>query len=152
MESTVVWRDEMAFDAHLEGTRFTLDADPEFGGQGLGPKPKGLLLTSLIGCTAMDVIAILAKMRLHPERFEVSARGELAARHPKKYEEITVTYDLEGRDVTPDRLLRAVSLSTERYCGVFATLKPTVELHIEVILNGERIDPKESSEASRASA
>ena len=89
VESKVVWRDGMAFDAHLEGFEFIIDADEQFGGQGLGPKPKGLTLTSLIGCTGMDVIAILKKMRVEVEGFEVSSVGTLADEHPKKFERIT---------------------------------------------------------------
>ena len=136
MESKVVWRDGMAFDAHLDGSSFVIDASEEFGGRGLGPKPKVLLLTALVGCTALDVISILAKMRVEVGSFEVSAAGELADEHPKKFERIRVTYHVEGEDVDVKKLIRAVDLSNERYCGVSATLKPSVEIVNEILLNG----------------
>ena len=109
-QSKVSWKDGMAFEAELEGLRFGIDADPELGGRGLGPKPKGLLLTSLVGCTGMDVIAILAKMRLRPTRFEVSAEGMLADDHPRSFTRIVIRYQLEG-ELPPNKVDRAVRLS-----------------------------------------
>ena len=80
LESKVVWRDGMAFDAHADGHTFTIDAHETFGGQGLGPKPKSLTLTSLAGCTGMDVISILKKMRVEVRHFQVSK----ATNYPSK--------------------------------------------------------------------
>ncbi len=140
MDSKVVWRDGMAFEAHIEGFQFTLDADPAFGGRGLGPKPKGLTLTSLCGCTAMDVISILGKMRIQPESFEVSAEGELAQAHPKKFDRIVLHYRFQGPELPVAKLVRAVKLSEERYCGVSATLTPAVELTSMVWVNGQLVE------------
>lgn len=139
MESKVTLKEGMAFEAHLDGFQFTIDADPKVGGQGLGPKPKGLTLTSLLGCTAMDVISILRKMRQEVTGFEVSAHADLAAEHPKKFEVVTVRYHVEGTDLDPERVSRAVELSETRYCGVSATLAPSVELRSEIYINGERL-------------
>ena len=140
LESKVVWRDGMAFDAHLDGFSFAIDAAPEFGGKELGPRPKGLLLTALVGCTAMDVVAILNKMRVPVRHFEVRSRGVLTDTHPKKYQDIVVSYHFEGDALPVDRLLRAVELSETRYCGVSATLEESVALSSEVWLNGEKVD------------
>ena len=63
MKSTVVLKDGMHFQGELEGFDIPIDADEQFGGRNLGPKPKGLVLTSLVGCTAMDVISILRKIK-----------------------------------------------------------------------------------------
>lgn len=136
MESKVVWRDGMAFDAHIEGSTFVIDASEEFGGRGLGPKPKGLLLTALAGCTALDVISMLGKMRVAVENLEVSAEGELADEHPKSFVKIRVTYRVEGDNVDASKLKRAIELSNDKYCGVSATLKPTVQIENEIFLNG----------------
>ncbi len=135
MESKVVWTDGMAFEAHLDGHTFHIDADPSVGGQGLGPKPKGLTLTSLAGCTAMDVISMLTKMRQGVTRFEVCVDGGIADEHPRKFTTMTIRYEVDG-EVEAERLARAVHLSEERYCGVSATLQPTVELRSEIVLNG----------------
>lgn len=142
LQSKVTWTDGMTFDAELEGFHLTVDADPEFGGRGLGPKPKGLLLSALLGCTAMDVIAILGKMRITVDAFEVSATGTLDDELPKAYRAITLRYDFRGTDLPENKLRRAVQLSEERYCGVRATLVPTVSIGNEIWVNGERLAEK----------
>ncbi len=144
LQSKAVWKDGMTFDTELEGFHLTIDADPEFGGRELGPRPKGLLLSSLIGCTAMDVIAILGKMRVTPESFEVSATGVLDDELPKAYRSITVHYTFRGRDLPENKLRRAVKLSEERYCGVRATLAPAVNIDSEIWVNGEQLQPEET--------
>jgi putative redox protein len=137
LESKVTWRGGLAFDADIEGFHLTLDADPQFGGRGMGPKPKALTLTSLAGCTGMDVMAILGKMRITVDSFDVSASGNLAEEHPKKYEHIVLRYSFEGRSLPLNKLRRAVQLSEERYCGIRATLMPTVNIATEIYVNGE---------------
>ena len=139
MESRVVWKDGMAFDVALDGFTFGIDADPAFGGRGRGPMPKGLTLASLGGCTGMDVISILQKMRVVPSAFDVTVRGELADEHPKRFTQITVEYRFEGVDLPEQKLRRAVALSEERYCGVRATLAPVVDIHTVILVNGEEL-------------
>lgn len=137
METSVVHTQGMAFETELDGHRFMVDADAEFGGTDAGPRPKGLLLSALGGCTAMDVVAILQKMRVTPSRFEVKVDGDLADEHPKKFVRIRVRYLFEGQDLPLDKLFKAVSLSEERYCGVSAMLRPVVPLETVVMVNGE---------------
>lgn len=139
MESSVTWRDGMAFDAALEGFTFGIDADPAVGGRGLGPKPKGLVLTALCGCTAMDVIAILTKMRVPLTGFSVDANTELTDTHPKVFTTITVNYRFTGEDLPLAKLQRAVSLSEESYCGVSAMLKKHTQVVSAIWVNGERV-------------
>ncbi|MCC6749212.1 MAG: OsmC family protein [Deltaproteobacteria bacterium] len=137
--SKVVWRDGMAFAAELDGHTLLLDADEEFGGQNRGPRPKGLTLVSLGGCTAMDVVAILNKMRVPLERLEVTLDSVLPDEHPKKFTKIVVRYHLWGKDLPVEKVQRAVQLSEEKYCGVRATLAPTVAMETEIYLNDERV-------------
>lgn len=137
MQSKVVYSGGMAFQAHLDGHRFMVDADPQFGGRDLGPKPKGLLLTALAGCTGMDVISILKKMRIEPARFEVSVDGDLTEEHPKKFHAVRTEYLFEGEGLPVDKLKKAVSLSEERYCGITATLKGNVTMETVIRVNGD---------------
>ena len=141
MESTVTLRDGMSFEAELQGFRFMIDADKSVGGQGLGPSPKGLTLTSLSGCTAMDVISILRKMRQKVTGLSVTSEATLVEEHPKKFDVITIKYFVKGENLSHDRVLRAVSLSETRYCGVNAALQPGVkEIRSEVYINDQRIN------------
>ena len=111
----------------------------QFGGEGRGPKPKGLTLASLAGCTAMDVQAILGKMRVETTAFHVDAAAELTEEHPKRFVSATLRYYFEGEDLPLPKLRRAVMLSEERYCGVRATLAPSVDIRSEIYVNGERM-------------
>ena len=61
------WKQNMAFETEMDGHKLVIDADPGSGGDDLGPRPKKLMLTALAGCTGMDVIMILKKMKVEPE-------------------------------------------------------------------------------------
>ena len=143
--STVSWKDGMAFDGKLGGFDVPLDADEKFGGNEHGPRPKGLVLTALIGCTGMDVISILTKMKIAPSKFTVDAEATLTSEHPKVFDQIRVIYRFEGEDLNESKLQRAVQLSQEKYCGVSAMLRPVAQLSRAIYVNGsllcERDDP-----------
>jgi putative redox protein len=139
MESKVVWKDGMAFEAHLDGFNFTIDAGEGVGGRNLGPMPKGLTLVSLAGCTAMDVISILTKMRVKIDYFEVGTVATLSGEHPKRFTGIVIQYKFKGTDLPLDKLNRAIELSMENYCGVSATLKQSVIISKEIYINGQRV-------------
>ncbi|MBN1197539.1 MAG: OsmC family protein [Candidatus Aminicenantes bacterium] len=140
MKLTTRWLDGMAFESELGGHKIVVDAHREVGGSDRGPSPKPLLLVALAGCTGMDVISILRKMRQNVESFEVRTLAEEAREHPKKYTAVRVTYVLNGPNLDSDKVSKAVSLSEERYCGVFATLRPGVEMTRTIILNGDELD------------
>ena len=132
----VQWKSEMAFKAIVNGHEFMLDLGEDSGGQDQGPRPKPLLLAALGGCTGMDVISILKKMRIEPEYFNVKVLGEVTEEHPKHFTKIHIIYEFRGKDLPLDKLQKAIDLSQERYCGISYTLKEAVELTSEInILN-----------------
>lgn len=96
------------------------------GNQGAAP-PMELLLISLGGCTGMDVLSILAKMKQPVRDFRIELEAEHAPEHPKVYTKIKIFYIVKGK-VEPAKLERAIELSQERYCPVTAMLKPTVNI------------------------
>jgi putative redox protein len=134
MKSRVTLAEGMAFEAELDGHTFFVDADEQFGGKDKGPKPKGLTLTSLCGCTAMDVISILRKMKTEPEEFWVEAETDLTDEHPKVFEKITLAYHFKGGEVPRENAEKAVNLSIDKYCGVNAMLKKAVEIEPKIII------------------
>jgi len=93
-----------------------------------GPTPMELLLQSLAGCTGMDVVFILRKRKLEPEKFEVIVEGIKREAHPQVYEEISLTYRAGGEGITMKELERAVSLSQDKYCAISSMLKNSVKL------------------------
>jgi len=134
METKVVLQEGMHFKGELDGFDIHLDADQKVGGRNKGPKPKGLSLTSLVGCTAMDVISILRKMRVEPEEFSVEAKAELTDQHPKVFKKIFLTYYLKGADIPRKKVEKAVELSQKVYCGVTAMLEHSAEIEYEIVI------------------
>ena len=126
------WKQDMTFEAEVNGFKIMLDAEPAVGGLNNGPRPKPLTLVSLAGCTGMDVISILKKMRAEPEFFNVSVEGELTEEHPRYYHKIHVIYELKGNDLDIEKIEKAVNLSRDRYCGVFALLRAGSEITYEI--------------------
>ena len=126
------WKENMAFEADVNGFKIMIDADPAVGGENRGPRPKPLTLVSLAGCTGMDVISILKKMRIEPEYFNVAVEGDMTEEHPKYYHKIHVIYELKGIDIDMEKVEKAVNLSRDRYCGVFALLVKGAEITYEI--------------------
>lgn len=129
---TAKWLNNMAFEAETNGHKSILDAEPEVGGENRGPSPKPFMLVALGGCTAMDVISILKKMRVEVKKFNVYVEGDLTEEHPKQYRKIHVIYEFTGKNLPIDKLKKAVELSEDQYCGVSAVYKKVMELTSEI--------------------
>ncbi len=134
--TTVRFEDGLSFDAELQGHHFKLDSDPKFGGRNRGPTPKPLILTSLAGCTGMDVASLLAKMRVPFDSFEVQVEGDLTSEHPVVYTRIHVRYVLKGGALDREKIEKAVELSRHKYCGVYAMLDKVCTVTHEIVLSG----------------
>lgn len=129
MNTTVRWTDGMAFAGTTEsGATLTLDAKPEHGGGGRGPSPMETVLLALGGCTGMDVVSILRKMRAPLEGLEVRITADRASEHPQVFTRIHLEYVASGRGLQPDQVKRAVELSQERYCSVSAMLRASAQV------------------------
>jgi putative redox protein len=128
------WLEDMAFDVDLNGHHITLDSSPDFGGKNRGPSPKPLLLASLAGCTGIDVVAILKKMRVPLDGLRINVSAHLTEEDPKIYDRIKVIYTFKGDNLPMDKLERAVQLSEDRYCGVSAMLKKAGLIEYEIVI------------------
>jgi len=126
------WLSNMAFESDINGHKIVIDADPNVGGENRGPRPKPFMLAALGGCTAMDVISILKKMRVEVDSFNVKVEGDLTEEFPKRFYKMHVIYEFTGKDLPLDKLKKAVKLSEERYCGVSAVYKKAMELTSEI--------------------
>jgi len=128
----LAWNSKLSFKTSLNGHEIILDAENNAGGENKGLPPKPLMLVSLGGCTGMDVISILEKMRVKVEDFHVRVEGKLTDEYPKYYHKIHVIYEFKGKNLPLDKLKKAVKLSEERYCGVSAVYKHGSELTSEI--------------------
>jgi len=124
----VKWIDGMSFDAEIMDYKITMDADPEVGGKKKGPKPKLLLLAALAGCTGMDIVSLLNKMRVDFRSLNIKVDGNTADENPKKFMNIAITYELTGNNIDRSKVEKAVVMSQEKYCSVSATLRESVKI------------------------
>ena len=135
LTATVELMDGMTFQADTgSGHSLVMDAAPEVGGADCGSRPMEMRLVGLGGCTGMDVITILKKMRMAPERFSVEASGERASEHPKVFTSIHLCYRAAGEHLKPAQVEKAVALSQDKYCSVAAMLRHAVPIAYEVIV------------------
>ncbi|MBU0744116.1 MAG: OsmC family protein [Gammaproteobacteria bacterium] len=134
MKDTVTcdFKQEMFFEAEVDGHKIAMDAVPAFGGKDRGPRPKPLMLAALCGCTGMDVVAVLNKMRVPVAGFKIYVDGGLTKDHPMYYNDIHVVYEFSGKDLPKADVEKAVSLSQEKYCGVIAALKKAAKVTYEI--------------------
>jgi len=128
----IQWTGNMSFETELFGHKLILDAGTDNGGEDKGPRPKVLMLTALAGCTGMDVVSILKKMRVEVEDIQIIVEGDLTEEHPKYYEKMHVIYQFKGKDLPMAKLEKAVNLSEERYCGVSALYKKAIPVTTEI--------------------
>ncbi|SHF79356.1 putative redox protein [Mariniphaga anaerophila] len=126
------WIDKMAFETDMDGHKVVIDASEESGGSDLGPRPKKLMLTALAGCTGIDVILILKKMKVVPEAFNVIVEADDTEEHPKHYYKAKIIYQFKGKNLPKDKLEKAIKLSGEKYCGVAAVYKKAMEMETEI--------------------
>ena len=131
-EIQINWMENMAFETEVNGHKIVMDADPGSGGENLGPRPKPFMMVALAGCTGMDVVSILKKMRVEVEGFGVKVVGDLTEEHPRHFFKMHVIYQFKGKDLPMDKLEKAVSLSEERYCGVSAVYRKAMGLTSEI--------------------
>lgn len=133
--TTVSWLGDLAFSAELNGHKIMIDSSLENGGKNQGPRPKGFLLVGLAGCTGMDVVSILKKMKIEKYQLQIQIHASQTEEHPKIYDRILVEYLFTGKDLPLDKLKRAVELSETRYCGVSAMLRQTAVIETKITIN-----------------
>ncbi len=117
-----VWKDNMAFESHIDKHTLRIDTTAPLGNDS-GPSPKKLLLASLAGCTGMDVVSLLKKMRVEFTGLEMDVDADLTEEHPVVYSEIRLVYRFYGTHLDKAKVEKAVQLSQDRYCGVSEMLR-----------------------------
>ncbi|WP_298364316.1 OsmC family protein [uncultured Lutibacter sp.] len=127
------WKGQMLFESVAPEGSVMIDAAEEVGGQGKGLRPKAMMLTSLAGCSAMDVASLLKKMRAEVDDFKIEVVANLTEEHPKYYDKVQVIYRFYGTDFKKDKIEKAINLSVERYCGVMEMFRKFADVTTEII-------------------
>ena len=131
-EIVVKWDSNMKFVSNIDGHDLVMDTTSDVGGNDEGLRPKPLIMAALAGCTGMDVVSILRKMKVDFSHFNIRIEGDINDEHPKKYNSMKVIYELKGPNLSYEKVEKAVNLSIEKYCGVNANLRDAMEMEYEI--------------------
>jgi len=123
MKTTTNWKSGFAFDSHFKNNTIALDDALASGRDDSGFSPKALLLSGLAGCTGIDIVSTLNKMKAPYTGIRIETEAEQTDEHPRVFKEIYITYFVQVPAEYEDKVKRAVDLSLEKYCGVAAMLR-----------------------------
>ncbi len=129
------WMGNMAFESTLPDGKIKIDVPVEQGGDGNGMRPKALMLSSLAGCSGLDVASLIKKMRLKVDDFSIETDAELTDEDAAIYHTVYIRYIFSGKELEEEKLQKIVNLSVEKYCGVMKMFEKFAEIKIEVVFH-----------------
>jgi putative redox protein len=128
------WQGGLTFESdNPSGKSVIMGTDIEGQEERYGLSPKAMMLSSLAGCTALDVISTLDKMKEDIDDFKVEVSGELTDEHPRYYHSVFVEYHFYGSDLNMKKCQRAVDLSVEKYCGVMEMFRRFADVKTDIV-------------------
>jgi putative redox protein len=122
LAATMEWDGEQQFTGFVGKHELGLD-----GNGTAAPTPVQALALSLMGCMSIDVLHILTKGRHPVKSLKTTLQGERAPEPPKRFTRIRMEFELTG-DMEAEHVERAIDLSREKYCSVWATFRQDIEL------------------------
>ena len=129
MNISVNWVDGMLMVGKSHsGHSITMDGPPEIGGENLGVRPMEMLLLGVAGCTMIDVVSTLKKMRQDLIQCETKVNAERANDHPKVFTDIHIQFVIKGKDLDQNKVEKAITLSAEKYCSASIMLGKTASI------------------------
>ena len=129
MNISVNWVDGLLMVGKSDsGHTITMDGPPESGRENLGVRPMEMLLLGVAGCTMIDVVTTLKKMRQDLSHLETKINAERATDHPKVFTDIHVQFVVKGKDLDPKKVDKAITLSAEKYCSASIMLGETATI------------------------
>lgn len=131
-KGSLEWDKDLIFNARTQmGYEVEFDARMQWG-----CAPTETLLMSLAGCLAIDVFSFLSKMRVQIKNFKIDFSGERNLDPPQYYKSIEMEIQIEGIGATPGKLDRAISLSQEKYCSVYHSLRKDIDVKVTYKITG----------------
>jgi putative redox protein len=129
MNLSVNWVDGMLMVGKSHsGHSITMDGPIEIGGENLGVRPMEMLLLGVAGCTMIDVVTTLQKMRQDLSHCETRISAERANEHPKVFTDIHIQFIVKGKDLDSKKVDKAITLSAEKYCSASIMLGKTAKI------------------------
>lgn len=109
------------------GNSIDIDGGPVAGGENKGVRPMQLLLMGIAGCSSIDIVMILKKMRQPIDDLEIIVHADRADTAPKVFTKIQLEFILTG-DLKPEKVKKAIDMSLEKYCSVSKMLEKTADI------------------------
>ncbi len=106
---------------------YEFEYDPKFE---WGCSPTETLLMSLAGCLAIDVVSFLRKMQAEITKFKMDVSGERNTTPPQYYKSMELVINISGKNITPKKMDRVISLSQEKYCSVYHSLRKDLQVNV----------------------
>lgn len=136
MKSSIecTWNEGMNFETKIGEYSIQIDAHESVGGSNKGPTPKPFMLAALAGCTSMDVVSLLRKMRQKFTWYNIKIEANLTDEHPKYYDIVTLVYEFKESDgLDHTKVEKAVTMSQEKYCGVAHMFSKFAKLDYKIV-------------------
>jgi putative redox protein len=130
MKTTTIWKSGHAFDSFKENSKIEIDAKGGFN-------PKALLLSGLAGCTGVDIVDILEKMRVPFADLKIEVETEQTTEPPKVFKDIHMNYIIATAEENRDKVKKAIDLSLEKYCGVAEMLRKNSKIDYTITIQPE---------------
>lgn len=130
MKTTTIWKSGKAFDSFKDNSKIEID-----GGGGFNPK--ALLLSGLAGCSGIDVVEILEKMRVTFADLKIEVETEQTTEPPKVFKDIHLNYIIKTAEENREKVKKAVDLSLDKYCGVSAMLRKNSKIDYTITIKSE---------------
>lgn len=124
------WEGELLFQGKINGRDLWLD-----GNRKSACSPMESLMLSLAGCMAIDVVHILGRMRAELKSLHVEIDGDRATTEPKHFTRLRLAFEIAGENIRPADVERAIALSRGKYCSVYHSLRPDIELDTSYIIH-----------------
>jgi putative redox protein len=129
MNISVNWIDGLLMVGKSDsGHTITMDGPPEVGGENLGVRPMEMLLLGVAGCTMIDVVTTLKKMRQDLSLCETKINANRATDHPKVFTDIHIQFIVKGKNLDAKKVDKAITLSAEKYCSASIMLGETAKI------------------------
>lgn len=132
-KTTTHWKGRMLFESdNPSGNTVLMDTTDDGVVRQQGLSPKAMMLSSLAGCSGIDIVDILKKMKITDYRLQIDVVGELTDDHPKYYHSVDIDYYFSGIHIDEKKCRRAVELSVEKYCGVMEMFRKFANVNTKI--------------------
>jgi len=136
MKAKLTWKDGMNFTGVGDSSNqpVELDSSELVGGKNLGARPMELVAIGVAGCTSMDVVSILRKMKVDFTAYEIEVDVTSSKEHPKIFTDMHFVYTVTGHDLDRESVEKAVKLSETKYCQGIAMMAKFAKITSEVVI------------------